>query len=330
MPVFDTNAQQRISNWSQNLGHTVKLTLNTTSHPETEQFIAIAKELESIATNLTIEKHENDSGLPGFMISENICFSAFPMQKELSPFLDAIAQVHIKKTPLPEPMPKPTIDQLKKVEIPVGLKLYIALQCPHCPGMVDTMAHLCSHNSNIKVDIIDGSLFTDAAQKDSVMAAPCLILDNDFRWTGSVAAEEIVSMIADRDPSSLSVESLKNILEQGDASWISQQMIAGKKIFDNFVSLLLHDTWSVRLGAMVIVEELAEDDPGLAQNLCPPLIDAFDSEDTTVKGDILYALGASGDMKTVAWIKEQLPQLSHPDLKDAAQDAIESIEERHE
>ncbi len=325
MPVFDTNAQQRISNWNRNFDQTVKIILNTTAHPETEQFLTIAKELENIATNLAIETRESDSGLPGFMISDNIFFCAFPMQKELSPFLDAMTQVHVKKAPLPEPM----IDQLKQVEIPVGLKLYIALQCPHCPGMVGTMAHLCSHNSNIKVDIIDGSLFTDVAQKDKVMAAPCLILDNDFRWTGSVAAEEIVSMIADRDPSSLSVDSLKNILEQGDAAWITQQMMAKNKIFDNFVSLLLHETWSVRLGAMVIVEELAEDDPGLAQNLCPILINAFDKEDTTVKGDILYALGEAGDMKTVAWIKEQVPQLSHPDLKDAAQDAVESIEERH-
>jgi hypothetical protein len=146
----------------------------------------------------------------------------------------------------------------------------------------------------LSIQIIDGTLFPETAQRDKVMSAPCLILDNGFRWTGAVAAEEVLSMITQRDVSSLSSQTLKTILEQGDADWISQEMIQAGTIFQGFIQLLRHDTWSVRLGAMVVVESLAEENPELALKLCSPLIQAFDHSDITVQGDILYALGETG------------------------------------
>jgi hypothetical protein len=186
------------------------------------------------------------------------------------------------------------------------------------------MALACSH---IDLHIIDGSLFPKTADKNGVLSAPCLILDDDFRWTGSVEPEEIIGMITRRDPSQLSAGTLKNILEQGDASWIVGQMIKKGAIFDAFITLLLHDTWSVRLGAMVVVEELAETDPKLAARLPPILIHEFDGKDVTVQGDILYALGETGDRETREWIQSKLHALTHQDLVDAANDALETLED---
>ena len=220
---------------------------------------------------------------------------------------------------------KPIRQTLDKIDIPVQLKLYIALQCPHCPNVVRTVIPLALHCNNINLHIIDGSLFPETAQKDKVMSAPCLILDDDFRWTGSVPAQEIVKMITNRDPSQLSTETLKTILEQGDASWIARQMIKKKKIFDGFIKLLLHETWSVRLGAMVAVEELVETEPDLAALLCPSLINLFDGKDVPIQGDILYALGEAGNGKTEEWIKKKLPTLAHQDLIDAATEALDSL-----
>jgi len=157
---------------------------------------------------------------------------------------------------------------------------------------------------------------------------PCLILDDDFRWTGKVSAEEIVTMITSRDPSQLSARTLKTILEQGDAAWITRQMIKKKKIFDGFITLLVHDTWSVRLGALVVVEELVETDPGLAASLCPLLISLFDTKDIPIQGDILYALGEAGDTQTQRWLEKKQPELVHQDLVDAATEALDSLKSK--
>jgi len=143
-----------------------------------------------------------------------------------------------------------------------------------------------------------------------------------------VTPEEIIDMIIDRDPSQLGMDTLKTIMEQGDAAWIARQMIAGNTIFKAFVQLLYHPAWSVRLGALVIVEELASLAPDLAGTLCPELMKDFDSAGIPVQGDLLHALGEAGNAATQQWIQKKMNGFSHPDLLDAARDALETIDNK--
>lgn len=326
IPIFDPQSKALIQNWDQSIEKQIKIKLITTDHAENNQFVNFLDHLLNITSSLSIESKKGEKNLPGFLLKENIIYSALPLGKELEPFLEALSQIN-GKTPLlsESALSEPIRQTLDKIDIPVRLKLYIALECPHCPNVVRTVIPLALHCDRIKLHIIDGSLFPETAQKDKVMSAPCLILDNDFRWTGSVHTEEIIKMITSRDPSQLSAETLKTILEQGDAAWLTQQMIKKKKIFHGFIKLLLHETWSVRLGALVVVEELAETDPDLAILLCSSLINLFDGKQIPIQGDILYALGEAGDRKTEEWIKKKLPTLVHQDLIDAATEALDSL-----
>ncbi len=324
MTLFDTRAQALIRNWDKTATEQIRIQLITTDDTQDELFINFSEKFADIAPHLTIETRPGKRDLPAFLVRENIAYSALPLERELEPFLDALSLTNSSATPLSGPIQK----ALETIDIPVRLTLYIALHCPHCPHVVRTLIPMALACSHIDLHIIDGSLFPETAEKDGVLSAPCLILDDDFRWTGSVEPEEIIGMITRRDPSQLSAGTLKNILEQGDASWIVGQMIKKGAIFDAFITLLLHDTWSVRLGAMVVVEELAETDPKLAARLPPILIQEFNGKDVTVQGDILYALGETGDRETREWIQSKLPALSHQDLVDAANDALEALEDR--
>jgi len=336
MPIFDTQSQVLIQNWDQTLEKSIKIKLILADHAQDNQFINFTNQFINMTSNISIESKKGENPLPGFLLKENITYSALPLGKELEPFLETLSQINgehkmlsksILQTPDKINTDKINTDKINtdKIDIRVSLKLYIALECPHCPNVVRTVIPLALHYSKINLHIIDGSLFPETAQKDSVMSAPCLILDDDFRWTGSVHPQEIVKMIINRDPSQLSAQTLKTILEQGDAAWIAQQMIKKGKIFDAFIKLLLHKTWSVRLGAMVIVEELSETEPNLAALLCPSLILLFDGKDIPIQGDILYALGEAGDGKTKEWLLQKLPKLVHPDLIDAATEALDSL-----
>ncbi len=333
MSLFDSNSQARIQNWNQHWNQTpglpiqIKLirpeksTQTQTDALLEDQFTTMAEQLQEHVPRLTIDVQESEARLPGFLIKENILFSAFPLHQELSPFLAALSLLNETAILLS----KPAQANLDRLDIPVRLKLYIALHCPHCPGMVETLIPLALYSPLIRLDIIDGSLFEEAARKDGVLSAPCLILDDDFRWTGAVSADEITQMILDRNPEKLSADTLKNIMEQGEAEWITRQMIHAGKIFDAFITLLCHPAWSVRLGAMVVVEGLVDEVPELAADLCPMLIREFDKKDLSVQGDLLYALGLAGNKSTRHWIESRLGSFSHPDLIDAANEALTSL-----
>lgn len=328
--MIDDNSRNMILAWAEKNTRPLPLTLLSSDHPEKERFKKFARKLSDIAPMAQVDTidpvnlRDRESTLPGFLIKENITYSALPLDKELPPFLDALSNIQKQKLRLPNEIQ----GLLDKISIPCTLVLYIALDCPHCPGVVNTIIPLAIFSDKIQLQIIDGTLFPEAAQKDKILSAPCLILDNGFRWIGAVSAMEILSMITQRDPSQLSAETLKNILEQGDAEWIAREMIKANTIFTAFVQLLLHRIWSVRLGAMVVVEILGEKSPDLGLALCPMLIQKFDEMEIPVQGDILYALGETGDLETKAWIQKILKNFDHQDLKDAALDAMEAIESR--
>ncbi len=322
MQSFDEKTVSFIKQWDQTLKKQVEIRLITADHAEDTQFINFSEKLTHMVSGVVIETEKGEKDLPFFQLKRNISYSALPLAKELAPFCETLSQI---ADPDEIKLFSSTVKDLQQVDIPVNLKLYIALECPHCPDAVRSVMSLAMMCENIHLHIIDGTLFPESAQGDEVMSAPCLLLDDDFRWTGSVSVREIIKMIIDRDPSQLSPATLKNIIEQGDASWIAGQMLEKQKLFDGFIKLLLNETWSVRLGAMVIVEELAETDPEFAAKLCPVLMEEFDKKDVPIQGDILYILGETGNFETGRWIRNKFEEFKHQDIIDAASEALDTL-----
>lgn len=326
--MLDKASEELIRERGREIKADLKIELTATDHVEQEKFEGFAGQMGRLIPGLIIEQKKktdttDEKQLPGFRLKENITYSALPLKKELEPFLEALSLLVSGKAGMPEKI----MEKLETDLIPARLKLYIALECPHCPIVVRNVTPIALSCPSIELQIIDGNLFPEPAEKDHVMSVPTLILDDDFRWTGEVSADEIVDMIIDRDPAKLSALSLKNILEQGDAQWIADAMMEKQEIFDGFFKLLLHETWSVRLGAIVVVEDLAEKDPDLAAALCPLLISVFDEKEVPVQGDILYILGLAGSEDTRLWIQKKMVDLHHEDLIEAAEDAIENLKE---
>ncbi len=304
--------------------------LAVSGHAEDKSFIEFSEKLCELTDRLVIaEKQKTVGDLPGFVLKDNLVWSGLPLEKQVDAFCHILGQTQADHNELSGfVQDSGLVHMLDRLQFPVTMKLYVSLMCPHCPVVVKNFAPLALYCNNIHLHIIDGSLFGSEAAEDSVMSVPCLILDDDLRWTASADPVEIVRAALDRDPSNLSAESLRNFLEQGDAAAIAEMMIKKGMIFDNFIKLLVHETWSVRLGAVVAVEELAERAPRLAEKICPVLIEQFDNHDISVQGDILYVLGEAGNRETGEWIRNRLPGFEAPDLADAAREAMESINSR--
>ena len=188
-----------------------------------------------------------------------------------------------------------------------------------------------SFNDREKVQIrqwgrgLDDELFPGAAQKDRISSSPTVLLDNQFRWTGSVDPAELVALILDRDPASLGADVLKGMIEDGNAGGVAQMMVERKQIFPAFIKLLVHPRWSVRLGAMVVFETLVEDDPGLAIGVVDPLVAVFADVDDMVKGDLLHVIGESGNAAALPFLTTVAAGGYDEEVLSAADEAIEKL-----
>jgi hypothetical protein len=100
-------------------------------------------------------------------------------------------------------------------------------------------------------------------------------------------------------------------------------MLDKKQIFPAFYEVLTHPKWPVRLGAMVVMEELIERDLDLALQTIGTLWQQFHKVDDRIKGDLLYIFGLTGQKDLTPCLKKVLNGNFEQEVKEAAQEALE-------
>jgi hypothetical protein len=320
--------EKQILRWSEDHPARVTVRLVKTADDRDKDFGIFCGELARLAPNVTVETIRDDTGAeayPAIRIGESIRYHAIPKDKELAPFLELL-------TTAADGVPDiggATGEALERLRLPAQLRLYVSPGCPFCPEVVRRMAPLPLANERLRLSVIDGSLFPEMTEADEVRAAPTLILDGTFRWTGQVDPAEVIRMAADRDPSQLSADALEGIIKEGKAEQVAEMMIGAGRIFPGFIDLLTHEKWPERLGAMVAMEYLAEADPDLAAKAVGPLAERFDSVDERVRGDLLHVFGEIGNkdlLDRLAAVKAD-PD-ADDELREAADEALAKIRKR--
>jgi hypothetical protein len=95
-----------------------------------------------------------------------------------------------------------------------------------------------------------------------------------------------------------------------------------------FVDLLTHPLLTLRLGAMAVMETLAETDPEAARGVLPSLWERFGAAETAVKGDILYVIGEVGDGRWEPVLAGVADSATDPEVRAAAAEALEKLSNR--
>ncbi|MBW2172720.1 MAG: hypothetical protein JRF69_12260 [Deltaproteobacteria bacterium] len=166
------------------------------------------------------------------------------------------------------------------------------------------------------------------AKSNRIQSVPTLLLDEQFRWTGSFRLEEVTEVMTNRDPAKLGSPSLERMLTEGNAFGLAEMMLENKEIFPALLDLLTHDKWPVRLGAMVAMEEITNRNPELAAQVIDPLWERFHHVEDQVKGDIIHILGESGKHEIAPRMQMVLDGEYDAEVKEAAREALEKMEIR--
>ena len=313
--------KKQIAGWSQTLKDDIRIHLILTEDERSQTFKEFCDDLARIVPKINIKQEKDDESKPPVIRVGNVGYHAIPTGKELEPFLSALfdGDGQAQNSPLS------TYKKVHQIRVPALLKVYITPHCPFCPAAVKQLLCLAAVSESIKLTIIDGAFFPEMAASDKIQSAPTVLLDDQFYWTGSIRIEEIVDMILNRDPSRLSASSLEAMFEEGKAVEVAGMMLDSGKIFSAFTELLVHKKWPVRLAAMVAFETIAEENRTLVHQTLPSLLDFFLTAEDTVKGDILYLLGKSGDKGIIPKLETVLNGPYGVDVKEAAQEALESL-----
>lgn len=300
----------------------IKIGFAATEHAQTTVFRKFCDELSLLVPKIKITSEDSSpSQPPQIFIGEGIRYQAIPGGLEMLPFTEALAAMDSG----PQPLPDSIKARLEKNDLPATLSAYIAPQCTFCPQVISELIPLSMADVGVQLIVVDGMLFPESAQSHKIQAVPTILLDEQFRWTGSIPLEELVDAICTRDPAKLGVNSLQSIIKDGQASHIAAMMMEANQIFPAFYDLLTHDKWPVRLGAMVAMEEIAQEAPGLAAEAIDPLWNRFGNSADQIKGDILYLFGEIGERAVIPRLEEVAKGDYDEEVKEAAQEALEKL-----
>lgn len=316
------NEEKLIGSINNKVSDAIKLTLFETDHEINRSFEKFCEKLSQLVPKIRIVKDDGDPKTgPAIEISSGIQYQAIPTENELEPFLEALVYAGGQ----PPVVSQAVKEQLKDIQLPAIVKLYVAPQCKFCPGVVRQLLPLPVINSNIRLTIVDCTQFPDAMEANKIKSVPTIILDDRFRWTGQIDLNEIISMMKDQDPGALSAASLEMMIADGNAGQLAGMMIDAGQLFPAFFEVLTHYSTFVRLGAMMAMEELIEEKPALAVGAITPLWERFSAASESVQGDILYILGEIGHPDARIAVDSVLGGDYSAEVKEAAEEALEKI-----
>ncbi|MBW2441297.1 MAG: thioredoxin family protein [Deltaproteobacteria bacterium] len=311
---------ERFAELNESLSQDIQVELIESDHEKSPVIKQFCDELAQRVPKIRIKKEAGDPDeAPSIRIHDGLRYQAIPEGTEIGPFIEAI---QLKDTGAAR-LEASTAARLAKIDLPTHLTIYVSPRCTFCPGVVRQLLPLLTLNTNIRLTVVDTMHFPEFAEKDNIQSVPTLILEGQFRWTGTIQINEIIEMMVNRDPGVLGPSSLEMMLKEGNAGRLAEMMLNKMEIFPAFYELLLHAKWPVRLGAMVAMEEIIAKNPDLAVQTIKPLWQKFDEVDNRVKGDLVYILGQMAPLETIPLLEIVLKGEYAAEVKEAAREALE-------
>jgi thiol-disulfide isomerase/thioredoxin len=323
--MFTESEKKQLEKLNQTLTGEIKIGSTAAGHPQGQAFQEFCDHLVQLVPNIKITSEDGSTKQPPeIQIGHDLRYQAIPSGLEMQPFTEALAALGSESSPLSESIKM----KLQQNELPATLIAFISPHCTFCPQVIRQLIPLSMADAGVQLVVIDGTLFPEQAQRHKIQSVPTILLDEQFRWTGSVPLAEIVDAISTRNPALLGALSLESILKDGQAGHLAAMMLDADEIFPAFFDLLIHEKWPVRLGAMVVIEEIVEKNHALASAAVDPLWKQFDHVPDQIKGDILYLFGEVADPKVIPWLQRIITGEHDEEVREASREALEKISEQ--
>lgn len=312
-----------IKSLNSDLSQEITVRMRLTEDPRSIDINEFCTNLARLAPRIKIQKDDDEAGkLPAIGIGPRIDYCGVPSGNDTAPFLKALTALD-RKT---DSIPKDIAQRLHNIHPAAEITLFIAPSCRFCPGVLDRIIPLPLETEGVRLTIIDTNLFGDVAEIDKVRSVPTVLVDGQYRWTGGVQLTQLCAAVENRDPSKLGKPALKRLITDGGAYDLARMMLDSGRLFPAFIELLVDENFTVRLAAMVTVEEIAAMDIVAARAVIGPLWKRYHQSSDSVKGDIMYILGELRSPATLSDLRSIVASETNPEIKEAAWEAIEKIE----
>lgn len=321
----------RIQQAARQITDTVKIVINRANSgtPFESDMVNTAMQIAGVSMNRIPVEDGYDlifPGKPSLTLTDgrnlNIHYLALPGDHELGPFLDALLWLG-KGKELPRSR---AIESLPETSVPAGILVLMASQCPHCPQAVAAILSLAVNRPWITAAVVDAVEFPDLAARYKVKSTPTTVVNEGFTMIGQVNLDLLAAQLERAG----GIESLTSVLDSMIKSGRAEDaagLLCREKTPAAILPIYRSKEFSVRIGALVAMEEALGLDPRALDPIVAELTALLFDEEVSLRGDTAELLGKIGNSSALPALRKAA-QDPDPDVREAVEEAIQALEEK--
>lgn len=154
----------------------------------------LTKEVFLFEKNAAMSRALGVDKTPALVMSNKnlrIHFFGFPGGYEFGTFLNDLVDLSKGGPDLAPDI----VSQVKKIDFPVHMQVFVTPQCPYCPGAVKVAHDFAMLNSLIKGDGIEVMEFRDLGAKYNVMSVPKTVINDKVHLVGTYPPDMVLRKI---------------------------------------------------------------------------------------------------------------------------------------
>lgn len=169
-------------------------------YAKSKEMLAFITDVASCSDRITVDVAEIPAESPRFSISRvgeptGITFRCIPGGHEFTSLLLAILNADGKGKNLPD---KTTAARIKALSGEIRLKVFVSLECTNCPDVVQALDVMALYNPALSVEIIDGALEPEEAERLRVQAVPAVFSGDEMIHAGKSSLGELLSLLEEK------------------------------------------------------------------------------------------------------------------------------------
>ena len=174
-----------------------------------EQTLDLYDDVAGESEHVSVEIHDMDDplaeelgarkydGAPVTVITRGdvtgVRYFGIPSGQEFSSFLQDLIVVSrgAGETPLPEEVR----EQVREIDQPVELQVFVTPTCPHCPRAVRVAHDMAVENDLIEADAIESQEFRELSQEYGVRGVPQINVNETGQFTGGLPPQRFLEEV---------------------------------------------------------------------------------------------------------------------------------------
>jgi alkyl hydroperoxide reductase subunit AhpF len=331
--MLDERDQQRLRDGFAGGSATLELVLHPAGggSPLAAAFVELAREIEVVAGGLVTVRQGEDGGPaadPSLTLASGargaIHYQALPEGLEAAPFVDLLLELAREPAPPHEEWAR----SLARLEQPAEVLVFVSAACPHCAQAVRAAHQVALASPRVTSTIVDAQRFEELAAQFQVKSVPLTLVDGELGMTGGVSPQELAAKILGRGDAEYGMRVLVSLVETGRMSDSVRRVLEGDGAGE-LAAAWLRSAMSLRMGLLMVVEEVLEANGRALDGIVGKLLPALDAEDAGLRGDTADLLGQIGHASAVPAL-EALLNDPNPDVVEIVTEALEQIGQKDE